>query len=730
MASLVTTDIPLPVHTRPAQETSTVFADVVIAFFRNKHKIAVAAFVFLLFVTCLFAFRAKRYESRMLFLVRDEASTLAITSFDTRQDAQAGDQGGSTATEMQIGTEIELLSGMELHRQVVSALHPGVTGTELDRHLLAFNKDLSVLPIPKTTLISVTYSAPSKEEANATLAALTRLYLEYRAGIRSSDAAYVFVDQQANRYYKKLQEDQAARAKFNQTYQVTSLSEEKNVIVHKLSDTRSALYESQAGAHEAAKKIQTMLVARANLPPRVTTQRRDLPDQLTTERLSSVLVDLENKRLELITKYNSTDRHVQEVDAQIANTLTALHRAQQSKSVEEQSDLNPIRQTVEADLQQSSFQAAGLQARQRSLLTQVNDYQAKLEQLNQITAQNDDLTRKVTEDENGYDLYFKRREEARINRTLDNEKIANVRQLSGPTIVPQSNALAVLSIACTCIIGFMLIVGAGILAGLWSPTFHTPWELESAVGSPVLATIPVVAKSSRGNTLVRSTGGMVSLSLASANPARKSEIPDGSSAENLPPHLMHPISSYVGAIDENCFKSRGAYLPLIDKLRQIDPPESGSGTVFTFTACTRGEGVSHFVRDLSVELTTYTGKRVAIVNAPDTYESALEGGDLAPADVRGRSAESGETFLKQWFKKLRETHDYVLIDCPSLSASRAATIFGPQSDGLLLVVGAGKATRIQLRGSLAMLSLASVRVIGLALNKRTYPVPDAIYNVL
>jgi hypothetical protein len=465
------------------------------------------------------------------------------------------------------------------------------------------------------------------------------------------------------------------------------------------------------------------------MPARVTTQRRDLPDQIGLGHLNSILADLENERVDLLTKYHPTDRRVQEVDAKIANIGEALKRTQQSKATEEQSDLNPIRQTVEADLQQLTFQSAGFQARQRSVAAQVSEYEVKLQELNQVTGQSEDLTRKIREDESSYDLYFKRREEARINRTLDNDKIANVRQVADPAIVVKSNRLVMLSIACSCIIGFLLIVGAGILAGLSSPRFHSPWELENAVGSPVLATIPVVVNQSHGKALARLGTGGLSLSLTSDVQVQQSEFL-GFRTESVSPHLLSSISSYVGGIDEECFESRGAYLTLIDKLRRIDPPEPGWGTVFTVTACTRGEGVSHFVRDLGVELTNYTGKKVAIVNAPDTYESAIECDNLAPADLRGRSTWSGENFLNHWFTKLRETHDYVLIDCPSLSTSRAATIIALQSDGLLLVVGAGKATRSQLRGSLAMLSLASVRVIGMALNKRSYPVPDAIYNLL
>lgn len=717
MRPLLTSDEIIPVK---HPEAPTALTDVVTAFFRNDYKIAVAVLVFLALLTSFFIIRPKSYESRMVFMVRDEAAALPITSFDDHTQPTA------PISDVQIGTEIELLSGNELHRQVISTLHPGLSAGELDHRLLAFNKALSVLPIPKTTLISVTYTAHSKEEADRTLATLSQLYLAYRSGIRGTSGTYAFFDQQVGRYYQKLQEDQAALANFNHANQTALMLEEKDVVVHRLSDARAALYENVASLREAQNKIQTMTSARTALPARVTTQRRELPHQTDEEKLNETFLDLENKRVSLLTKYLPSDRHVQEIDEQIANTRAALEEAHQSKSTEVQSDLNPIRQTVDADLEQSKFQSAGLQGRQSTLVQEVNDYSAKLEKLNQLTAQYEDLTRKVKEDESSYDLYFKRREDARINRNLDKDKLANVRQIDGPAVVPQSRAQLFLSMFSIYALGSLFIVGVGILLGLWSPRFYTPWELEQAIGLPVLATIPVVSKK-----------------LDSELPMRRSELPESSTLitqdsfdertdriRSTRIQVLSPSLPAVGAASAEIAQAVGVYLPLIQRLRKIDGADDGGGTIFAFTACNRGEGVSHFVRGLGAELTNYTGKRVAIVNAPDIFEADAEADNETEALVWGRSASSGEKFIQQWFKALRETNDYVLIDCPSLTASRAATILGPQSDGLMLVVGTGKATRTQVRGSLAMLALASVKVLGLALNKRTYPIPDVVYNML
>ena len=700
-------------------EAPTALTEMVTAFFRNQFKIAAAVLVFLALLTGILVLRPKTYESRMVFLVRDEAGALSVTSFDEHSVP------ATPISDVQIGTEIELLSGNGLRRAVVAALNPGLSRSALDRRLLEFNKALSVLPVPKTTLFSVTYSASSEQEANRTLATLSQLYLAYRASIRGTDGAYAFIDQQAVHYYKKLQEDQAALAAFNQEFRVTSVGSEKEDILRKVEDARANVYETEASRREADKQIQAMVAMRNRLPVRVTTQRRDLPDQAVAERLNTTLVDLENKRVELITKYLPTDRHVQEIDQQIKNTRDALDRAQKSVSREEQTDLNPIRQDVEADLQRAQFKTAGLLARERSLEGQVNDYQAKLQQLNHLTGNYEDLTRKVKEDESNYDLYSKKREDARISRNLDTDKLANVRQIDGPAVVPQSRAPVVLGMTSIYVIGVSVIIGGGILCGLWSPRFHSPSELEAAIGSPVLATVPVLS-----NTLDKEP------------PIRRSELSDaqtmmamndlevGDRVEPTRVQVLSPVLPFSAGDSGQLAQAAGVYLPLIQKLRKIDSKEPGGGVIFAVTACTRGEGVSHFVRGLGAELTNYSGKRVAIVNATAIFETIAEAGNDTDALIWGRSATSGEKFIQQWFKALRETHDCVLIDCPSLNASRAATILGPQSDGVLLLVGTGKATRTQVRGALNMLTLASVKVLGLALNKRKYPIPESVYNLL
>ena len=60
-----------------------------------------------------------------------------------------------------------------------------------------------------------------------------------------------------------------------------------------------------------------------------------------------MIAELQNKRTELLTKFNADDRLVKEVDEQIANTQAALTNATVIVATEEATDINPTWQKLQ-----------------------------------------------------------------------------------------------------------------------------------------------------------------------------------------------------------------------------------------------------------------------------------------------------------------------------------------------------------------------------------------------
>lgn len=84
--------------------------------------------------------------------------------------------------------------------------------------------------------------------------------------------------------------------------------------------------------------------------------------------------------------------------------------------------------------------------------------------------------------------------------------------------------------------------------------------------------------------------------------------------------------------------------------------------------------------------------------------------------------------LRERLAELREEFDFVLIDAPPLSRYSDALVLGQHSEGIVLVLEAGSTRRESASGAVAGLRAAKVSILAAVLNKRTYPIPEKLYN--
>lgn len=93
-------------------------------------------------------------------------------------------------------------------------------------------------------------------------------------------------------------------------------------------------------------------------------------------------------------------------------------------------------------------------------------------------------------------------------------------------------------------------------------------------------------------------------------------------------------------------------------------------------------------------------------------------GALNPARLRAR------------FSQLRAEFDYLLVDSPPMSSYGDAVLFGQLTDGVVLVVGCNSTRRETARAAKENLEAAGVPILGTVLNRRRYPIPEALYRRL
>ena len=441
-----------------------------------------------------------KYESRMKILVKNQRVDVAITP-EATGGAPVGVEG--EVSENVINSEIELLTSRDLLSQIAKETGLGQAGwlsfwkkpvpeaERIEKAATDLSKDLVITPVKKANVISISYSANSPEVAAAVLKKLGDLYLEKHLKLHHPTGASDFFKEKAEQYESQLHDSEKQLTGFQQDNNLVVLAQQKDLTLQKTAEAKSKLLESEAAVNEATNRIKRVEQQLSSTPARIVTQSKSIPAQYSAERLNTMLVELQNRRTQLLTKFRPDDRLVREVDDQIRTTRTALAKAEGQTSVEQATDLNPLRQVLETEFSRARLEQTGAQARRDTLAGQLRDYEGALRKLEGDTTRHNDLQRQVKEAEENYQLYAKKREEARIADELDRQKITNVSIAEAPAVprIPSSPNRP-LNLVLGVFVAAVLSLGAVFSAEMLGDTVHTPRQLEALTGSAVLATVP------------------------------------------------------------------------------------------------------------------------------------------------------------------------------------------------------------------------------------------------
>jgi len=179
------------------------------------------------------------------------------------------------------------------------------------------------------------------------------------------------------------------------------------------------------------------------------------------------------------------------------------------------------------------------------------------------------------------------------------------------------------------------------------------------------------------------------------------------------------------------------------------------------TSPTAGEGTSHVAQHLAAEL-AQGGQWATLLVEANVYRPTqavrhgvepdpglrrlltgnslpLEGGLrqtgvehlwLLPAGTAESAAAPDWTRLYSLLGTARERFRAIVIDLPPVNLSTDALIVGGWLDGLVLVIQADLCSREVIQNAISRLRRANPNLLGSVLNRRKFPVPEAIYRRL
>jgi uncharacterized protein involved in exopolysaccharide biosynthesis len=483
---------------KPGKESPapTVRELAMVLFRQRKLFVGVSGLVFVLAV--IYAVAGASYRAHLRVLVRRGRSDPPVTG----QQNAPPDFSRVEVTEEELNSEVELLKDDDVLRHVVEAtdlashdwlrwLRPHEEpAARVQRAAKRLGNRLNVESIKKTNLIAVSYDAADPELAARVLQSLSSAYLEKHMQVHRPAGQFHFFDQQTAESRQQLEEAKRKLLAFTKSHGVVVAAQQRDLILQRLDAVEGNYGKTQLEMSETEHRVRELDAEVAELPERTTTQVRTADNPELLRALKASLLDLQLKKIQLLTKFEPNHRLVQEVEQQIVQAESAIAAERATPVRDATTDKNSDYEWAKGEAQKARVDMKGLQAREDAASTQLAEYRTQARQLGEDAITQDDLTSSEKAAQDNYLLYVKKREEARMGDALDEDGIVNVAIAEQP-VVP---ALPVWPAAAVVLVGFVTALtsgaGAAFAADYLDPALRTPEEVLTCLEIPVLASLP------------------------------------------------------------------------------------------------------------------------------------------------------------------------------------------------------------------------------------------------
>ena len=619
-----------------------------------------------------------------------------------------------------------------------------------DKTILAvrkIKKQLWIEPVKGTNVFSIVFKSPDPEFSALMVNSMIDAYQDYhvylRQGIRGSQLFLEEVDRLKN----ELRTAKGKLLKLKHNYGIVSVEPQIQLMLEKLSKTRTTMQRIQLESIEAELRIEE-IQRQMETQPKVISLENSWTRNPTLTALTSQLAKLEIEK----NRYVLGSASVARLDEEIATVKYRIANEKKSVRGMGRSGVNPVYQGLQKDLSIEQKKYQGLTQSHSNLEKQKQQEEKQLRQFDEEKVSIHEMKLDIEVKEHALKLYSKKQQELRISAMLNDKKVSDVAPIE-MAIVPHKASSPI--IIKNLIVAIIAGLSGGLLVAYASEYFRrtitTKEEVEDTLGYPCLAAFRLVNDENKDeadaqnsfevrhfNEAVRQLNrqkGIQSLFIASTVPDEgKSQI-----AEALAYSLTEKNTRVL--LVENLFAD------------QIEESSSDSEMSFQFEVLVAPDNPNlfHVKKVLSkFSATSTTGSKKSSQRDLEQFKRDLEQFVDLSISTSGNKKPSRHDFtrsiekslsttgtkkpmrrdLTQFIKEVKNEYGIVIVDGPALSNVPESIELASQMDGVIFVVEADRSSSISISKALNSLKNAGAAVYGVVLNKRSFPIPDWAYNWL
>jgi uncharacterized protein involved in exopolysaccharide biosynthesis len=347
------------------------------------------------------------------------------------------------------------------------------------------------VPVSDTSVLQVTYFAPTIEEALKNLTLIIDEYIDQQAAIQSgSNKLLTFYEHQKERVETELKAAEGRLNDWQGKNETVSIAQQISSQLNIIEDRKRSLQQTEGQVEATKAKLVILRSQLKGQPERWVTDQENVRNPVAV-RLREQRLATEIALQDLLQRFTEKHRLVIEKREQLALIDKELAAAEENIVGKETTSVNPLKTNLAQQLSDAEALLNSLVSQKAIVAKQLDEALAVLAGLREKKVKIDELSRSVDLNRDAFMLYGKKLEEGRIVTGLGREMLANV-ALIGP---PHPSAgtdfnRRVIMVVLAAFVGVAL--GTGIAFGIEfvNNVLRTRYDVEYYLGLPVLAAVP------------------------------------------------------------------------------------------------------------------------------------------------------------------------------------------------------------------------------------------------
>ena len=368
-------------------------------------------------------------------------------------------------------TQYEIIKSRAVVERAVEALGAkaraaGGTGPEPGAGLTG---SLSVDPVRNTRLVLIRVAGADPARAAAEANAIANAYAKYNVELKLKGArdALAWLTEEAARLRTKVEESSQALQNYRIKSGILGMQEQRQISAQKIIEANKAYLEAQAQRMAVEAKLGELRAGAKDPAAGMLFSESDNP---LVGKIKGEIAGLETERSKLLKVYKEKHPEIVKIDAQIQH----------------------LKERLDAELQSTvrsvQTQAKVAQAREDSLLREVNALRREGQELNDKESQYQNLQHEVESNQQLYDSVVKRLKETGVAGGLENSNVRIVEEATAP--VSPIRPRKAWNLGMSLVAGLVLAFGVAFGLEYLDTTVKTPDDVERYLGLAVIGVVP------------------------------------------------------------------------------------------------------------------------------------------------------------------------------------------------------------------------------------------------